>query len=70
MIQKWSEYALIRAAYQVASPSQKAEMYDLATRADAGNGDQYRKLKTYALELVQQAERPRSKAAGSLTTAK
>jgi hypothetical protein len=58
------EYAVLRRAYQVASPSQREERAKLAKRAEAGDTIALATLRKCTLELIQKAEAPRSAAVG------
>lgn len=64
MMLKWSQYALLRGAYQAASPSQREKLSDLAKRAEAGDSLCLLELKQFMMELVSKA-RERAAAAGA-----
>jgi hypothetical protein len=55
------QYALLRAAYQAASPSQREKLAEMAQVAETGDRVAFLELRIFAMELVRQAERPRSR---------
>lgn len=57
------QYALIRAAHQVASESQRQILAHLVKQAEDGDRLHLQRLNMFTLELVQTAEKPRSKTA-------
>jgi hypothetical protein len=56
------QYALLRAAYQAASPSQREKLYEMAKIAETGDRVADLELRIFAMELIRHTERPRSAA--------
>jgi hypothetical protein len=58
------EYAILRGAYQEASPPQQDELVKLARLAETGDRMAMLNLRIFAMELLQQTEIQKAAAAG------